>query len=139
MDNKLTRSTDVERVAEILGLPEEIRASASLEINVEGGLPTSSFEKILAVMHSRPVLDLIPERAFRRAKPEKIPLSPTKSQILYDFSRAYVVVDRVHQGNGALVMRFLEKPNPDLGGAVPMALAISSPAGADAVIELLTR
>ncbi|MFV8558049.1 antitoxin Xre/MbcA/ParS toxin-binding domain-containing protein [Sulfitobacter sp. SBS6] len=36
-------------------------------------------------------------------------------------------------------MRFLEKPNPDLGGAVPMALAISSPAGADAVIELLTR
>jgi uncharacterized protein (DUF2384 family) len=139
MDNKLTRSTDVERVAEILGLPEEIRASASLEINVEGGLPTSSFEKILAVMHSRPVLDLIPERAFRRAKPEKIPLSPTKSQILYDFSRAYVIVDRVHQGNGALVMRFLEKPNPDLGGAVPMALAISSPAGADAVIELLTR
>lgn len=139
MDNKLTRSTDVERVAEILGLPEEIRDSASLEINVEGGLPTSSFEKILAVMHSRPVLDLIPERAFRRAKSEKIPLSPTKSQILYDFSRAYVVVDRVHQGNGALVMRFLEKPNPDLGGAVPIALAISSPAGADAVIELLTR
>jgi uncharacterized protein (DUF2384 family) len=139
MDNKLRRSTDVERVAEILGLPEEIQDSASLEINVEGGLPTSSFEKILAVMHSRPVLDIIPERAFRRAKSEKIPLSPTKSQILYDFSRAYVVVDRVHQGNGALVMRFLEKPNPDLGGAVPMALAISSPAGADAVIELLTR
>jgi uncharacterized protein (DUF2384 family) len=81
---------------EFLGLPEEIWDSASLEINVEGGLPTSSFEKILAVMHSRPVLDLIPERAFRRAKSEKIPLSPTKSQILYDFSRAYVVVDRVH-------------------------------------------
>ncbi|MGY9036599.1 antitoxin Xre/MbcA/ParS toxin-binding domain-containing protein [Sulfitobacter sp. M13] len=139
MTTKLTRSTDVERVAEILGLPEEINDSASLEVNIECGLPASSVEKILAVMYSRPVLELIPERAFRRAKSEKIPLSRTKSQILYDFSRAYVVVDRVHQGHGALVMRFLEKPNPDLGGAVPMALAISSPAGADAVIELLTR
>jgi uncharacterized protein (DUF2384 family) len=36
-------------------------------------------------------------------------------------------------------MRFFEKPSDDLGGAVPMALAISSPAGADAVIDLLNR
>lgn len=137
MNSKLTRATDVERVAEFLGLPEEINDSASLEVNVEGGLPTASVEKILAVMYSRPALEIVPDRAFRRAKSEKLPLSQTKSKILYDFARAYVVVDRVHQGNGALVMRFLEKPNPDLGGAVPMALAISSPAGADAVIELL--
>jgi len=52
-------------------------------------------------------------------------------------TRAYVVADRIHHGNGAQVMRFLEQPNPDLGGVAPMALAISSPAGADPVIELL--
>ncbi|MFZ3585125.1 antitoxin Xre/MbcA/ParS toxin-binding domain-containing protein [Loktanella sp. DJP18] len=34
-------------------------------------------------------------------------------------------------------MRFLEKPNPDLGGTTPLAMAITSPAGADAVIDLL--
>ncbi|WP_138934273.1 antitoxin Xre/MbcA/ParS toxin-binding domain-containing protein [Roseovarius arcticus] len=139
MDGKLTRATEVERVSELLGLPEEINDRDSLIAQVTTGLPTKSVEKILEVMNSQPVLNLIPERAFRRAKAGKIPLSPDRSKVLYDFARAYVAADKTHSGNGALVMRFLEKPNPDLGGAAPMALAISSPAGADAVIELLSR
>ncbi len=139
MDGKLTRATEVERVSELLGLPEEINDRDSLIAQVTTGLPTNSVEKILEVMNSQPVLNLIPERAFRRAKAAKIPLSPDRSQVLYDFARAYVAADKIHSGNGALVMRFLEKPNPDLGGAAPMVLAISSPAGADAVIELLSR
>ncbi|AGI68481.1 hypothetical protein OAN307_c29290 [Octadecabacter antarcticus 307] len=137
MNGKLTRATDINRVSELLGLPEEINDTVSLSAQVSEGLPTASVEKILEVLNSQPELNLISERAFRRAKTEKIPLSPVKSQVLYDFARAYVVADRVYHGNGALVMRFLEKPNPDLGGAAPMALAITSPAGADAVIELL--
>ncbi len=139
MNGKLTRETEADRVSELLGLSEDINDSASLTIQVANGLPAASVEKILQVMDSQPTLNLIPDRAYRRAKSEKLPLSAVKSQILYDFARAYVVADRVHEGNGALVMRFLEKPNPELGGAVPMALAISSPAGADAVIELLSR
>lgn len=139
MHGKLTRATEADRISELLGLPEDINDSDSLTIQVAKGLPTASLEKILQVMNSQPALHLIPERAFRRAKSEKLPLSPVKSQILYDFARAYVVADRIYSGNGALVMRFLEKPNADLGGATPMALAISSPLGADAVIELLTR
>ncbi len=139
MNGKLTRETEADRVSELLGLSEEINDSASLTTQVAIGLPAASVEKILQVMDSQPTLNLIPDRAYRRAKSEKLPLSAVKSQILYDFARAYVVADRVHEGNGALVMRFLEKPNPELGGAVPMALAISSPAGADAVIELLSR
>jgi putative toxin-antitoxin system antitoxin component (TIGR02293 family) len=139
MNGKLTRATEVERVSEFLGLPEDIHDSESLIAKVAEGLPTRSVESILGVMNSRPLIDIIPERAFRRAKSEKIPLSPGRSRVLFDFARAYVVADKVHSGNGALVMRFLEKPNADLGGAVPMSLAISSPAGADAVIELLNR
>jgi putative toxin-antitoxin system antitoxin component (TIGR02293 family) len=139
MNGKLTRATEVERVSEFLGLPEDIHDSESLIAKVAEGLPTRSVESILGVMNSRPLIDIIPERAFRRAKSEKISLSPGRSRVLYDFARAYVVADKVHSGNGALVMRFLEKPNADLGGAVPMSLAISSPAGADAVIELLNR
>ncbi len=139
MNGKLTRATEVDRVSELLGLPEEINDSDSLIAQVAKGFPAESVEKILEILNSRPALNLISERAFRRAKTEKIPLSPAKSQILYDFARAYVVADKIHRGNGALVMRFLEKPNPDLGGAAPMALAISSPFGADAVIELLNN
>src|SRR5680860_1191778 len=137
MNDKLTRVTEADRVSELLGLPADINDHESLANQVAKGLPTVSVESILEIMHSQPVLNLIPERSYRRAKHEKLSLSSVKSQIIYDFARAYEVADRVHHGNGALVMRFLEKPNPDLGGATPMALAISSPFGADAVIELL--
>lgn len=137
MNGKLTRATDDNRVSELLGLPEEVDDQDTLTARVQDGLPAASVENIWQVMHSQPAHKIVSERAYRRAKAEKLPLSPVKSQILYDFARAYVVADRIYQGNGALVMRFLEKPNAELGGAAPMAVAISSPAGADAVIELL--
>ncbi len=137
MNDKLTRDTDANRVSEFLGLPEDIGDEAAIATQVAKGLPPASVDNILKVMASQPALNIIPDRAFRRAKKEGIPLSPAKSQVLYDFARAYVVADRVYLGVGSLVMRFLEKPNADLGGAVPLALAISSPAGADAVISLL--
>jgi putative toxin-antitoxin system antitoxin component (TIGR02293 family) len=137
MNDKLTRATKVDRISELLGLPEDINSTASLTAQVANGLSCKSLDTILNVMFSQPALNIIPDRVYRRAKQEKQSLSPAKSQIVYDFARAYEVADRVHNGNGALVMRFLEKPNPGLGGAIPMSLAISSPAGADAVIELL--
>ncbi len=137
MTGKLTRATDGNRVSELLGLPKEVDDQATLRARVKNGLPAASVENIWEVMHSYPTQKIVSERAYRRAKAEKIALSPVKSRILYDFARAYVVADRIYQGNGALIMRFLEKPNSAFGGASPIALAISSPAGADAVIELL--
>lgn len=139
MAGQLTRATDDKRVSELLGLPEEVDDKNTLTNRVENGLPAASLEHIWEVMQSQPTLKIVSERAYRRAKAGKLPLSPVKSRVIYDFARAYVVADRIYQGNGALVMRFLEKPNPELGGAAPMALAISSPAGADAVIELLNE
>ncbi len=139
MNAKLTRTTEADRISELLGLPEDINDLDSLTTQIAIGLPAASVDNILNVMASQPMLHLIPERALRRAKIEKQPLSPAKSQILYDFARTYVVADRIYSGNGPLVMRFMEKPNPELGGALPLAVAISSPAGADAVIELLLR
>jgi uncharacterized protein (DUF2384 family) len=137
MKDKLTRATEIERVSELLGLPKEINTTDSLNAKVACGLPVEAVEKIIGVLASRPELNLISDRAFRRAKSEKLPISVVNSQILFDFARTYVVADRIHYGNGPQIMRFLEKPNPNFGGATPMAIAISSPAGADAVIELL--
>ncbi|KIN74126.1 antitoxin Xre/MbcA/ParS toxin-binding domain-containing protein [Sulfitobacter guttiformis] len=139
MNGKLRRATEIDRVSELLGLPEEINDSASLNTEIAKGLPVESVEKVLKVLGSKPALNIISDRAYRRAKSEKRPISVANSQVLFDFARAYVVADRVHHGNGALVMRFFEKPCQDFGGAAPMALAISSPAGADAVIDLLNR
>ncbi len=139
MNGKLTRATEIDRVSELLGLPEEINNSASLTTEIAKGLPAESVDKLLKVMGSKPALNIISDRAYRRAKSEKRPISAANSQVLFDFARAYVVADRVHHGNGVLVMRFFEKPCGDFGGAAPMTLAISSPAGADAVIELLNQ
>lgn len=139
MNGKLTRATEIGRVSELLGLPEEINDSASLATEIAKGFPAESVEKILKVLGSKPPLNIISDRAYRRAKSEKRPISTANSQVLFDFARAYVVADRVHHGNSTLVMRFFEKPCQDIGGAAPMTLAISSPAGADAVIDLLNQ
>lgn len=139
MTSNLTRTTENARVSELLGLGEEIDSPAALVTQVAEGLPTATIDKILETMSAQPSINLVPERALRQAKLKKVPLSPVKSQILYDFARAYVVADRIYDGNGALVMRFLEKPHPAFGGAAPLAIAISSPAGADAVIDLLEQ
>ncbi len=132
-----THKTEADRISELLGLPDSINDMTSLRSAVAQGLPASSVENILSVMQSEPKVNLIAERAFRRAKAEKLPLSAAKSQTLYDLARAYVVADTFYGGEGILIMRFLEKPNPNLGGMTPLAMAITSPAGADAVIDLL--
>tara|TARA_R100000935_G_C2825569_1_gene162093 strand:+ start:416 stop:835 length:420 start_codon:yes stop_codon:yes gene_type:complete len=132
-----TLKTEADRISELLGLPDSINDMTSLRSAVAQGLPASSVENILSVMQSEPKVNLIAERAFRRAKAEKLPLSAAKSQTLYDLARAYVVPDAFYDGEGILIMRFLEKPNPNLGGMTPLAMAITSPAGADAVIDLL--
>ncbi|MCF7700777.1 antitoxin Xre/MbcA/ParS toxin-binding domain-containing protein [Loktanella sp. M215] len=137
MNANATRKTEADRISRLLGLPDSINDMTSLKSAVAQGLPASSVENILGVMQGDPKVNLIAERAFRRAKAEKLPLSAAKSQTLYDLARAYVVADAFYGGEGILIMRFLEKPNPDLGGTTPLAMAITSPAGADAVIDLL--
>jgi putative toxin-antitoxin system antitoxin component (TIGR02293 family) len=139
MNGKLTRATEIDRVSELLGLPEKVNDSASLTTEIRKGFPVESVEKVLKVLGSKPALNIISDRAYRRAKSEKRPISAANSQVLFDVARAYVVADRIHHGNGALVMQFFEKPCQDFGGAAAMALTISSPAGADAVTDFLNR
>ncbi|MBB3995711.1 putative toxin-antitoxin system antitoxin component (TIGR02293 family) [Sulfitobacter undariae] len=139
MTRNLTRTTQDARVSELLGLGEEIDSSAALNTQVADGLPATSMDSILQTIDAQATIKIIPERALRQAKLKNTPLSPAKSQILYDFARAYVVADRIYDGNSALIMRFLEKPHNALDGAAPLAIAISSPAGADAVIDLLEQ
>jgi len=50
---------------------------------IANGLPVASVEKIFEVMASRPELNLISDRAVRRAKSEKLPISAVNSQITY--------------------------------------------------------
>jgi len=63
-------------------------------------LQLSIVEKILAVsIHA--VWSSFPSELVRRAKSEKIPLSRTKSQNFYDFSRAYGLDMKFIKGHGA--------------------------------------
>lgn len=137
MSDETVRNVKIDRVVELLGLSPEIQDSDALDAKVKEGLPAASADRILAGMMSEPILKIIPERALRRAKSERLPLSREKSKTLYDFARVYEAVDRFYDGRARLVMRFLEKPHSELGGASPMGVAISSPAGANAVIDIL--
>ena len=139
MNGDITHTTEASRIAELLGLTDNINSSASLNAKVSEGLPASALESILRKVHAQPAQPLIPDRAYRRARTEGVPLSREKSQTLYDFARVYRAAESHFNGYGLLVSQFLEKPNPDLGGASPIAMAVTGPAGADAVIDLLGR
>lgn len=63
MNGKLTRATEIDRVAELIGLPEEINDSESLNTQIAKGFPAESVEKVLRILASKPALNLIPDRA----------------------------------------------------------------------------
>ena len=110
MNGKLTRATEIDQVSELLAVPEKINDSASLTTGIGKGFPVESVEKVLKILGSKPALNIISDRAYRRAKSEKRPISAANSQVLFDVARAYVVADRIHHGNGALGCGSLRNP-----------------------------
>ena len=58
---------------------------------------------------------------------------------LYEVGRVVDAVSRAYHGDTAAIVRFLNRPHQLLGGRTPLAMAQSSSAGADAVINLVRR
>jgi uncharacterized protein (DUF2384 family) len=128
---------ETDRVRSLLCLPPEIDSKHQIEAEVMKGLQVKSVDMIIGELAADHPILLISERAYRRAKDKKIALSPSNSRKLYDFARAYAAIETFYEGKKGSVLRFLENPNTNFDGKTPLTLAISSPAGADAVIELL--
>ncbi|MFZ3585124.1 hypothetical protein ACOI1H_23755 [Loktanella sp. DJP18] len=116
MNGIATHKTEADRISELLGLPDSINDMTSLRSAVAQGLPASSVENILSVMHGEPKVNLIAERAFRRAKAEKLPLSAAKSQTIYDLAAPMSSRTRFTVGKVSSSCAFWRSRTPILGG-----------------------
>jgi putative toxin-antitoxin system antitoxin component (TIGR02293 family) len=134
-------STEAHRVGALLGLrPKAMLDDIGLAERIEAGLRAASADALGAVIgRARVVGPLIPEATLRRARKERKALSREMSERLYEVSRVVDAVSRIFHGDQERIDRFLAKPHPLLAGKSPIAMAGSSSAGANAVLNLLQR
>lgn len=129
------------RIGMLLGLeaPQPID-DVGLAEHVSRGLRVASAETLADLIGRTHIVGpLIPEATLRRARKSRKALSREMSERLYEVSRVVDAVSRTYHGDRAAIARFLEKPHRLLGGRTPLAMAQSSSAGAEAVINMLRR
>lgn len=130
------------RIGMLLGLarPERQIDDVGLADLVTKGLPVDASDALSALIGRAQVVGpLIPEATLRRARTARKPLSREMSERLYEVSRVVDAVSRIYRGDRQAIVRFLGTPHKLLGGRTPLAMAQSSSAGADAVLNLLRR
>lgn len=129
------------RIGLLLGLTS-VRPLDDIDLaeHISTGLPVASAEALADLIGRTHIVGpLIPEATLRRAKKSRKALSREMSERLYEVSRVVDAVSRTYHGDTAAISRFLEKPHRLLGGRIPLAMAQSSSAGAEAVINMLRR
>jgi putative toxin-antitoxin system antitoxin component (TIGR02293 family) len=107
--------------------------------SVARGLPASAVSAVADMLAATVVARLVPEATLRRARQARKPLSREHSERLYDVARVLDAVGRAYHGDKARVDGFLNRPHPLLEGETPLDLAVSSSAGAEAVLNLIER
>lgn len=140
-DPVFASASDATRIGQLLGLKESAPLDdVGLARRVAEGFQPAAAEALSAVIgRSQVVGPLIPEATLRRARQARKPLSREMSERLYEVGRVVDAIGRSYGGDRAAVSRFLTRPHPLLGGMTPLAMARSSSAGADAVMNLLRR
>ena len=133
-------ASDAARFARLLALQHaDTFTDVTLARIVAKGLPTSSVAAFAEVLASPVLGRLVPEATVRRAKRTHSPLSREHSERLYEVARVIDAVSRAYHGDRGRIEAFLNHPHALLDGETPFELAISSSAGADAVLNLLRR
>lgn len=129
------------RIGMLLGLKAPLPIDdIGLAEQVSSGLRVASAETLAGLIGRGHVVGpLIPEATLRRAKKNRKALSREMSERLYEVGRVVDAVSRIYHGDRGAIARFLERPHNLLGGRTPLAMAQSSSAGAEAVINLLRR
>jgi putative toxin-antitoxin system antitoxin component (TIGR02293 family) len=140
-DSAAARATgDAARIGEMLGVGPAVLDDVGLARMVAQGFQPSAADALGAVIGRAQVVGpLIPEATLRRARQGRKPLSREMSERLYEVSRVVDAARRSYGGDQAAVTRFLGRPHPLLDGMTPLAMARSSSAGAEAVVNLIRR
>ncbi len=139
-DPETLPGSDIERIGVLLGLPQaQALTEVSLADIVHSGLKLSAFDTLLRhVGEAQAHSGLVPEATLRRAR-DRGRLSREISERLYGYARVFDAVSRLYRGDKAAINQFMTSPHPLLDSRTPATLAISSSAGADAVLRLLHR
>ena len=133
-------ASEATRIGRLLGLADAPVDDVALARRVSQGLRASSAEALASVLGRGTVVGaVIPEATLRRARTQRKALSREMSERLYEVGRVVDMVSRIYRGDRDAVMRFLNRPHQLLGGETPLAMARSSSAGAEAVVNLLRR
>lgn len=129
------------RIARLLDLqrPDEV-TDLDLAVTVGEGLGVESFRSLeQAFGGTTEIRSVVSEPTLRRARQEGRPLSREHSERLYELSRVLDAALRAYGDDRAMAESFLMRPHPLLRGERPFDLAITSSAGADAVVAMIGR
>ena len=134
-------ATAAARVAILLEIdrPDAV-SDVQLALRVSKGLRPQSANALAKLLGTKHVIGpVIPEATLRRARRSGKALSREHSERLYEVGRVVDAVSRVYHGNRSAIETFLSRAHPLLEGTVPLDLARSSSAGAEAVLNLIRR
>ena len=143
----------IESISGFSGSPTAVRIAHLLDIANAGrmtevglaravgeGLPPSALDRLVAVLDRFPaVAAMVPEATLRRARNAGKPLSREHSGRLYDLSRVVEMVFRAYHDDVDGAAEFMSRGHFSLDFERPIELALSSSAGADAVIRVIRR
>lgn len=133
-------SGEAARFARLLALRQpETFTDVKLARSIAQGLPTASVAAVAGIVARSAIGRLVPEATVRRARQARKPLSREHSERLYDVARVVDAVSRAYHGDKERIEAFLNRSHPLLDGESPFDLAVSSSAGAEAVLNLVRR
>ena len=126
------------RLARLLDLDEaELFDDLRMAELVEEGLPAATVASMATLLEIRGAEVIVPETTLRRARLRGARIPRLYSDRLYELSRVVDAVSRFYRGDRAMVISFLKRHHPLLGGRTPLDMAISSSAGARAVLAMM--
>jgi putative toxin-antitoxin system antitoxin component (TIGR02293 family) len=136
------KRTYARRLATLLdGRADEVREARTWHERILEGLEFDAVEKVKAraSLTDADIARLlgIGEATLRRARVSGAPLDPATGDRLYRLSKVIAVAEEVLE-NADNAMAWLRRPQPALGGQVPLELLVTQ-AGADEVETLLRR
>ncbi len=134
-------ATEPDRLARLLDLDErEHLDEVTFARRVAAGLPVSAVSALGDLLGRRRIAGrVVSEATVHRHRKSGRALSRSHSERVYGLVRVLDAVAGAFHGDVARIDDFLNRPHPLLDGEAPLGMAISSSAGADAVLNLVRR
>lgn len=141
---QLFEHSEASKIAHFMGLRNWQKINdINLVETIEEGLPVKTADTIVKKIdpsgHYVDVYQIIPKASYYRRKERKQALTKDQSETILSLSKVFVEALRLYNDDTSKAAMFLLRSHPLLGGRTPLDLSINSTAGADLVLDLLSR